>query len=229
VTVGVAVAVAIPVALAALHATPGAARAGRPSGPTAERAAARLLTKASGIAAALDRAGDWGEAITEEEANAWLALDLPRLAAGRLPGWSRSLAVRFHPRRVALSGAIGRGPASARWWTILAVALEGGNRLVFEVESSGLGLVPLPPGVVLSAIASAASARGCRAEIGLLEGRPRLNVTLPGRSEGAPTDGSEYHLEGLRIDEGELVIAGSTRGPRDGKTRSRPKSPTEHP
>lgn len=206
-----AIAIVVAAATLAVRYHPAAARGSLPSGASAERAAARMVSKVSAVAAGLERAGDWGEAITEEEANAWLANDLPRLAAGRLPAGWHSLSVRFHPRRVACSGIVGKGVAAARWWAILEVSLPRADELVVAVDSAGLGLFPVPDGVVLSTLDRLAKSARWQGEIRLHDGGPRLHLLLPGRRDGARADAGGYHLEGLRIDQGELVFTGSTR------------------
>lgn len=182
-----------------------------PAGTDLERAAARMLTKASAIRAGLDRPGAWGEAISETEVNAWLVHDLARVAPGALPPWMRSPAVRFMPRRIAVSMDVGTGPLTARAWAIVSVMVPSDNELAIDVESAGLGALPLPAGTVLDALGARAIQAGLQAESRRFEGRPALVVRLPGRIGTAPGTGSEYHLEGLRIDDGELVVAGTTR------------------
>lgn len=197
--------------LVALRREPTRCRATAPTGPDAERAAARMVTKCSAISAGLGRRGEWGEAITDGEVNAWLAHDLPRVAGSLLPAWAGTPTVRFLPRRVALSATIGAGPVAGRAWAILTVALPRDNGLVIEVESAGLGAFPLPAEPILDGIASRAVAAGLAADIRRAEGRASLHVALPGRLPGARDAPLEYHLEGLRIDDGELVLSGSTR------------------
>jgi hypothetical protein len=197
--------------LIALRREPALCRGTAPSGPDAERAAARLVTKSSAISAGLGRRGEWGEAITDGEVNAWLAHDLPRVAASLLPAWVAAPTVRFLPRRVALSATLGAGPLAGRAWAILSVVLPRDNELVIEVESAGLGAFPLPAEPLLEHIASRAAAAGLAADIRRTDGRTSLHVVLPGRPPGARDGPLEYHLEGLRIDDGELVLSGSTR------------------
>lgn len=186
--------------------------AGRiPTGTDLERAAARMLTKASAIHAGLDRPGPWGEVISETEVNAWLVHDLIRVAPRALSPWMRSPAVRFMPRRIAVSMDVGTGPLTARAWAVVSVAVRRDNEVEIDVESAGLGALPLPAGTVLDTLAKQAIQAGFQAESHRFEGRSALIVRLPGKVGTAPGTGPEYHLEGLRIDDGELVVAGTTR------------------
>lgn len=197
--------------VAAIRHQPAFSRGRIPVGTDLERAAARMLTKASAIRAGLVRTGDWGEAISEAELNAWLTNDLPRLAPGSLPRWMRAPSVRLLPRRVAISASVGPGLLAARSWAVLSVVLRRDNDLAIGVDSAGLGALPIPPGPVLEMLESGARRAGLPAERGTFEGRPSVIVRLPGRIDGAGATACEYHLEGLRVDDGELAIAGSTR------------------
>lgn len=208
---GAAIILLVVSTLAATRYQPPASCGRIPVGTDVERAAARMLTKASAIRAGLVRPGEWGEAISEAEVNAWLAHDLPRVAPGSLPGWMRSPAIRFLPRRVAVSVDVGPRLLAARWWAIFSVVVRRDNELAISVETAGLGAVPLPPGTVLEALEARVLRAGLPAERGSFEGHPSLIVRLPGRLDGARSTTPEYHLEGLRIDDGELVLAGSTK------------------
>lgn len=194
-----------------LHFSPVGIRGAVPSGPEAERAAGRMMSKASSLAAGLERPGDWGEAFTDAEANAWLSIDLPHHAPGLLEGGISSPQVRFLDRRAACSALVQFGPLSVQLWAILEVTVRSDNLLAVGVDSAGLGAVPLPPGTVLRAIAARAEGAGAATEIRLLDGGPVLLVQLPGRTKTTSDERSEYHLGGVRITPGELVLAGTTR------------------
>jgi len=190
---------------------PGSLRGPVPTGAEGERAAGRMMSKASSLVAGLDRPGEWGEAFSEAEANAWLAIDLPRHAPGLLSGGLASPEVRFLDRRAALSALVRCGPLSAQLWAIVDVSVRNDNLLSVGVDSAGLGAMPIPPGMVLNAIASRAEKAGASAEIRLMEGGPVLLVQLPGRTGTTSGGESEYHLGGVRITPGEVVLAGTTR------------------
>lgn len=223
VTAAGVIAVVVAGAALAVRYQPAATRMTLPSDGGVERAAARMVSKVSAVAAAIERVGEWGEAIDDEEANAWLTRDLPRMTSGGLPSGWRSLAVRFHPGRVACSGILGGGAAAARWWAILDVRLMRADELAITVDSAGLGLFPLPDGVVLAGLVRAANTLGWQGEVRLHDGRSRLHLLLPGHRDGARDAVGGYHLEGLRIDEGELVFTGSTHA------GSPPRAPTRAP
>ena len=99
-----------------LHYSPGFLRAAVPSGAEGERAAGRMMSKASSLVAGLDRPGEWGEAFSETEANAWLSIDLPRHAPGLLAGGLDTPRVRFLDGRAAFSAVVSCGPLSGQLW-----------------------------------------------------------------------------------------------------------------
>ena len=182
-----------------------------PTGADGERAAGRMMSKASSLLAGLERPGDWGEVFSEAEANAWLSIDLPRHAPGFLSRGFSKPEVRFLDGRAAVSSLVHKGPFSARLWAILEVAVRSDNLVAVRIESAGLGMVPVPPGVILRTIAAQSRAAGATAEIRLVDGGPMLLVQLPGTTRTTSGRPSEYHLGGVKLTSGEVVLAGTTR------------------
>jgi hypothetical protein len=89
----------------------------------------------------------------------------------------------------------------------LEVRLRGVNQLALVPRDTRLGLVPLPPGLVLGRIARAIAATGAVTEIRRLDGELVLVVSLPSMSG---TSAARLRLESLRLDDGEIILAGST-------------------
>ncbi|NBT12731.1 MAG: hypothetical protein EBS56_03970 [Planctomycetia bacterium] len=177
-------------------------------GPAADRAAARLVTKAAALHAAAGRDGAWGASLTDSEVNAWLATDLPRNHPGLLPRGLAEPRLRFRPQRIEAAVRTGSGLFSAVVSCVLTVRLRGVNQLALEAESAAVGAVPLPSGPVLAELGRRLAAAGATTELRRLDGRTVLVVYIaPLRT--AP--GIECRLESLRIDDRELVVAGTTR------------------
>jgi hypothetical protein len=178
-----------------------------PAGPEAERAAARMVTAGSALHAALGRAGPWGTAITDAEANAWLAIDLPRNHPGLLPAGLADPRVRFRPHRVEVALRAGSGLLSTVVWCDLGVVLRGVNQLGITVEGASAGALPIPGTPVLAELGRRIAACGAVTELRRMDGRMVLVVYIPARLGG---DGPQCRLESLRIDTGEAAVAGST-------------------
>lgn len=177
--------------------------------PDAERAAARLVTKAAALHAAVGRAGPWGEAFCDTELNAWLATDLPRNHPRLLPGSLSGPRVRFRPHHVELCVRMGSGLLSAVVWCDLEVTLRGVNQLGIVIERSAVGAIPLPSAPLLAELGRRLAALGCVTELRPRDGRMVLVVYIPASLSSGP----HWRLESLRIDAGEAVVAGTTNVP----------------
>ncbi|MFM8496239.1 MAG: hypothetical protein ACKOEM_12055 [Planctomycetia bacterium] len=177
--------------------------------PDAERAAARLVTKGAALHAALGRAGPWGAAISDSELNAWLATDLPRNHPKLLPRGISTPRLHFRPQRVETCVRVGSGLLSAVVWCDLEVTLRGVNQLGIVVQKASLGALPLPAAPVLAEAGRRLSALGCVTELRPRDGRMVLVVYIPATLGGGP----QWRLESLRIDAGEMVVAGTTSLP----------------
>jgi hypothetical protein len=176
---------------------------------SAERAAARLVTKVAGLHAALGQAGPWGTAVGDDELNAWLATDLPRNHPKLLPRGLSSPRVRFRPQHVEMGVRAGSGLLSAVVWCDLEVTLRGVNQLGIVVRAAAVGALPLPAAPVLTELGRRLAGLGCVTELRPRDGRMVLVVYIPATLGGGP----QWRLESLRIDAGEAVMAGTTSLP----------------
>jgi len=170
-----------------------------------DRDARRLVTTIAGLRAAAVQPGQWGAAVGEREINAWLATDLPRNHARALPtGWSEPR-IRLDPGRLVLAAQVAAGPLAGLVTCDIEVRLRAVNQLECAVVAARLGAIPLPPGPFLHRLAAVLGRLGFVTELRRLDGRPVLVVSLGGRGVA---------LEGLSVDSGELVVAGTTEQPR---------------
>ena len=176
--------------------------------PEAARAARRLVTKVAAVQAAAGRPGPWELAITDEEFNAWLALDLPRNHARVLDEGVVDPRIAFDRRRLAVASRVQLGPLEAVGSLALDVRLREPNQIELAVADARLGAIPLPHGPVLRWLAGVATPLGLVAEVRRLDGRGVLVVSMilpsaPGA--GRPT------LVALALEPGELLAGGETR------------------
>lgn len=170
-----------------------------------DRDARRLVTTVAGLRAAAGQPGPWGVAVREPEVNAWLAVDLPRNHAAALPdGWSEPR-IRLEPGRIRVAARTMVGPFSAPVSCDVEVRLRAVNQLECAVAAAWLGAIPLPSGPFVHRLAALLGRLGFVTEPRRLDGRPVVVVSLGGRGVA---------LEGLSVDSGELVVAGSTEQPR---------------
>jgi hypothetical protein len=177
------------------------------AGAGAEQAARRLITKVVGLQAAAKRTGPWEAAITEQELNAWLALDLPRNHAGVLPAGVTAPRIELADRLLRLGMRVGAGPLTAVVSCGLEVRLREANQVECTVADARVGAVPVPRGPLLHALAARLTPLGLMAEIRRGDGRSVLVVTLPAAAGPAAR---RCTIEALAVAPGELLMAGET-------------------
>jgi hypothetical protein len=190
-----------------------ASAAARAADGDAERLAGRLISKASALHNATRRPGRWEGVFTADEVNAWLATDLPRNHARLLPpGWTAPR-VRFTPRQVWAGVRCQAGPLSALLWARAEVRLRSPGEMSIAVASAGVGALPLPGDALLARLAERLSASGFSASVVRLEGRNQLVVRLPDGGAADAGDKPGIRLDAVRVDDGELLLAGETVPP----------------
>ncbi|MGB8854865.1 MAG: hypothetical protein WCC69_15025, partial [Pirellulales bacterium] len=174
----------------------------------AEQAARRLITKVVGLQAAAKRVGPWEAAITENELNAWLALDLPRNHAGLLPAGVTAPRIELADHLVRLGMRAGVGPLSAVVSCGLEIRLREANQVECTVADARIGPVPVPRGPLLHALAARLEPLGLMAEIRRGDGRSVLVVTLPA---GVGPAARRCTVDALAVAPGEVLMAGETK------------------
>lgn len=173
-----------------------------------EQLARRMVTKVSALYAATTKPGSWETAFSDREANAWLAIDLPRNHAHLLPRGVAAPRVRFGPRRVSAGARVGASILSAVACVDLDVELRDVNQLGIAVADARLGAIPIPRGPILRQLATMAEANGMTVDFRRFDGRPLLVVYIPTAHAAAAVT---HRLESLAIAEGEVLAAGETR------------------
>lgn len=178
------------------------------AGLAAEQAARRLVSDASALHAAFLKVGRWEGAFAERDINAFLALDLPRNHPAVLPEWCLDPRVELLPGGVRVALRLGRGPVWATAWFDVEVALQEANQLRVVVTRARLGILPLPAGPPLAALARGLERAGAVTEIRRGGDRSVLVVYIPSTHEAG---GVSHWLEAIRLGTGEVAVAGETR------------------
>lgn len=169
--------------------------------------ARRMMSKASGLHASAGRIGEWGEAVSDREVNAWLATDLPRNHRGLLPPGISQPRVAFQPRRLQVGARAALGPLSAVVWADVEVWFKGVDQLGLRLVASGIGSIPMPRDATLRLIASRLALAGFVTDMRRADGRAVLVVSPPMTYDQRRRG---WRLESLAIEAGELLLAGST-------------------
>lgn len=203
--VGLALAARVQPAFYRQAAVAPAAAAARSSG---QPSAGRFVSKIAALGSDIARPGPWGAVLSDNEINSWLAIDLPRSHPDLLPGTVHDPRLHFADGKVLAGCRLGPGWLAATAWGEAEVRLVERNRLSIRVPRARVGLLPVPGGLVLARLARVCSAAGMACELRRSGGMTVLAASLPAAHDAGSTS---HWLEGLRIDEGEVVIQGVTR------------------
>ena len=168
---------------------------------TTDRDARRLVTAVAGLRAGASRTGDWGAAIRGQDLNAWLATDLPRNHAAALPTGIREPRVVLEPGRIRVAARAGAGPLAGTVSLVVEPRLRAPNQLELAVSEARFGAVPIPAGPFVHRVAAVCGRLGLVTNVRRLDGRSVVVVSWGGRG---------VVLRGLSVNDGELVIAGTT-------------------
>lgn len=184
--------------------------------PEAAEASRRFVNGISALHAALMREGSWEGAFIEDDANAWLATDLPRNHRNLLPARVTEPRIDLQPRRVAISARVALAGLRPVATIVLGVRLREPNQLGVTVEEAWLGAIPLPVGPVLNAVRQRFDQLGMVTSIRRLDDRSVLVVYIPSTHEAG---GPSHWLESLSIADGSVAVAGRTLVRREGDGR----------
>jgi len=178
------------------------------SGADAETLARRAVTKASAWHASISRPGSWETAISADEVNAWLAVDLPRNHPRWLPPGVSQPRIALLPRHALLGARVGYGPLTAVAALDFEIQLRDVNHLAIVLEQAHVGAIPLPRPLILRELSRRIARLGMVTDLRRLDGRLVLMVYIPSTHDAGATS---YWLESLAIGAGDLLLAGETR------------------
>lgn len=193
-------------------------------GPDAETLAGRFVTEAAAVVAATEREEPWGVEMSDRAINAWLGHDLPRNHPELLGGspWGRLSRprVEFAPKLARIGIEVSTWGVRAVAWAEVEVSLRTANQFSILIHRAGLGGLPLPRDAVLRECGKRLARGGLEAEMHRFRDRSLLLVTIPerlakrnsGHAAGPRQPARRWQIESLRLDQGSLALAGSSRG-----------------
>ena len=153
--------------------------------------------------------GEWQAVFTEGQVNGWLATDLPekfpdaippQIAHPRIRIMDDELEIAFRCRSRRFNGIIvAKGDA---------FCTEHANEIAIRIKSAKAGIVPLPIGPWVEAIAETLRSAGTETTWTEIEGDPTAIVVLP-RSM-TDNDDLRFKLETVQLTKGQLLLGGVT-------------------
>jgi hypothetical protein len=116
--------------------------------------------------------------------------------------------VAFGSRQISVGGRLAWGPVGCVGSFEAEVVLRAVNQVGIVVRAVRLGGLPLPAGPVLRELARRFADLGLPTELRRLDGRTVLVVYI---SQNAAAGAATHRLESLAVEEGELLLAGTTQ------------------
>jgi hypothetical protein len=177
--------------------------------PAKQQAASEVMIKrATDLASDVQKPGAWQATFTAAEINGWLAVDLVKNHADLLPGTITDPRVAITPDAVTVACRYREGRINTVLSLSVDAYLEGPNVVALRVRKARAGALPLPLDDVLKQIARATDRLEWRIEWRQAGGDPVALVCIP-----SPRDKHRrvVQLETLRLGNGEIHVAGTTR------------------
>lgn len=167
----------------------------------------RMVRQATSLHEEFHHRCHWHETIQAKTVNAWLAVDLPRKLPDLLPQGTRDPRVRIGPEGITLACRVDRGWLHGIVSLQVSAFVQSAGVVGLRVQSARLGAIPLSVKPVLDAISDAALHSGIRIQWGQVSGDPVALLTV------TPANGNHrqiVHIDSIRLEEGQLLVAGTT-------------------
>ncbi len=167
----------------------------------------RLLQKASSLTGDWQREGRWTLRLTEDEINAWLAVDLPKNHPNALPPELQAPRIRIGRDAVTLACRAKRQDLSGVLWVKVSVELQQPDEVILRIHGAGMGLLPISTKTVFEHIMEHLKKAGADVSSGEPGETPSLELAL---SATDPNRRRRIHLDALDCTDGHLFLSGTT-------------------
>lgn len=210
-------ALATAVFLRALRQAPEFYQAALKGDPAKQKALGREMQMRSvELASHAQVAGRWQQTFTAEQINGWLAVGRFESADNPSPetrGWIPEAVIEprvaIEPEGMTLACRFDTGIAGQ---VVLSLQVEPflteQNEIGLRIRKARAGAVPAPLDVVLKRISEALQQAKCPARASQIDGDPVVLITLPPVGKHGELT---IHLDTLRLSDGKLEIAGTTK------------------
>jgi hypothetical protein len=182
--------------------------------PAAQKeASSQMLQRAAAVGSDAKKEGRWQALFTAEQINGWLAVDFVENFPDALPESFRDPRVEIRPDGMTLAGRLMRDGDTNVVALTVEPYLPEPNVLALRIRGARAGLVPVPLGEILDGISEAAAEMELRLLWRRVDGDPLALIPI---SLATEQDGRLIQIDTLRLSEGEIYLAGTTRQREDG-------------
>ena len=155
------------------------------------------------------REGSWEAKFTEQQLNAWLAVDLERKFSQILPRGVRDPRVKISPDNVQLACRY----KDEHWQVVLSLTVavfltDTPNELAVRIREVHAGRVPLPLKQVLDEVTTQARQRALPLRWSQEQADPVALIQIPTQAE--QNRGREMILESISLRDGSVLVTGRT-------------------
>ncbi len=208
---------AMAILLRALRQAPDFYQAALKGDPTTQKTLGREMEMRSvELASHAQVAGRWQQTFTAEQINGWLAVsqfeatnDATFEARGWIPEAVVEPRVAINSEGITLACRFNTGIAGqVVLWLQIEPFLTEQNEIGLRIRKARVGALPAPLDLVLDRISEALAQAECPARTSQVDGDPVVLFSLPSVGKHGELT---IHLDTLRLSEGKLEIAGTTK------------------
>jgi len=171
-----------------------------------EKGSDQMLQRSTALANAVRKNGKWKALFTTQQINGWLAVDRVKNHPKALPSSLRDPRVIINAKQIIIACRYEQGGVNSVLSLTVEPSVPEPNVVALRIVKARAGLLPVPLAGVLERISEAA--RGMDFQLRWL----RAGEDPVAMISFAPTDGRFIGIETLRLGEGEIFVAGSTKG-----------------
>jgi hypothetical protein len=181
-----------------------------------KKASDQMLQRAAALRSDVEKQGRWQALFTAQQINGWLAVDLVNNYPDLLPSSLRDPRIEIRPDRMTLACRLKRGGLEGVVTLTVEPYLPEPNLLALRIRRARAGLVPMPLAEILDSISRAAGQTDLHLRWRQADGDPVALISI------SPPDqnGKLVQVETLKLGEGEIYLAGTTRRPTSGSSKA---------
>lgn len=174
----------------------------------ASRMSDQLLQKTTALAGQVQHPGRWYQVFTEDEINAWLAVDLPKNHHDLLPPELSDPRIKLDPDTVRIAVKARQGLLSGILSIDLHVQSPEDNTVVVVFRRVSLGALPLPVRPLIERLKNFAATAGWEIREMQKDGAPTFVIRIPPMPD---EKGQIRELTWLHIVDGRVELSGMVR------------------
>ena len=166
----------------------------------------QFVAQATLLASDLHRTGRWQSLFTEEQINAWMALELAAHYPELLPKELHDPRVLIRDKEITAACRFENNEMAAVLSLTMDAYLQNTHTLALRIRRARAGALPVPLGQILDTFSQVARQLDLRLEWRKIQGDP---VALISFASGGHSPSDEFRLQAIELRNGELFLSGT--------------------